>query len=157
MIKLSKTVELKNFRYSEFASDETNCFEASVWIDGKRAGTGHNDGQGGPDTHNPPSLRDELDKLAKELPPIDMSQYGIEPAEQDAETLIGELVDAEIERRQIARMTRTKTYFRNPKVAYKDGEWAFMKGKADAARIKALQERFGPEVMILGQNCHSLR
>ena len=31
-------IELKNVKYSDFASHETHCFEASVYIDGKRAG-----------------------------------------------------------------------------------------------------------------------
>jgi hypothetical protein len=43
-------VELKNVKYSAFASQETHCFEATVYIDGKRVGTVSNEGYGGPDS-----------------------------------------------------------------------------------------------------------
>ena len=29
-------IEIKHVKYSQFASRETNCFEATVYIDGKR-------------------------------------------------------------------------------------------------------------------------
>jgi len=40
-------IELKNLKHAEFASQETNCFTASVYIDGTLALTADNDGRGG--------------------------------------------------------------------------------------------------------------
>ncbi len=40
-------ITLKNFKHAAFASQETYCFEATVYIDGKKAGTASNDGHGG--------------------------------------------------------------------------------------------------------------
>jgi hypothetical protein len=38
---------LKNVKICEFASEETTCFQASLWVDGKRAASVSNDGRGG--------------------------------------------------------------------------------------------------------------
>lgn len=40
-------IQIKNVKHSQFASQETNCFEASVWIDGKKEGFAENSGHGG--------------------------------------------------------------------------------------------------------------
>lgn len=39
-------VELKNIKIAKFASEETLCFEATIYIDGKRSGTVKNNGWG---------------------------------------------------------------------------------------------------------------
>jgi hypothetical protein len=40
-------IELKNVKFSDFASEETNCFRADVYVNGKKAGYCNNDGHGG--------------------------------------------------------------------------------------------------------------
>ena len=40
-------LELKNLKHAEFASDETNCFEAKLYINGVFSATISNDGRGG--------------------------------------------------------------------------------------------------------------
>jgi hypothetical protein len=40
-------ITLKNFKHAAFASQETYCFEATVYIDGKKAGIASNEGHGG--------------------------------------------------------------------------------------------------------------
>jgi len=46
-------VELKNFKYAEFASHETHCYSATVYVDGKRAFLASNEGHGGADHYEP--------------------------------------------------------------------------------------------------------
>ena len=46
-------IELKNIYYAEFASFETSCYKATIYIDGKKVGTVNNDGQGGTDNVQP--------------------------------------------------------------------------------------------------------
>ena len=41
--------ELKNVKYAAFASEETACYEASLYVDGKRIGQVSNQGHGGCD------------------------------------------------------------------------------------------------------------
>ena len=38
------TITVKNLKIAQFASEETLCFEASVYVDGKRAFVAHYDG-----------------------------------------------------------------------------------------------------------------
>jgi len=64
-------IEIKNLKHSEFASHETNCFEASVYADGKRIGVVSNDGQGGCNSYSHPrSTWAPIEDYAKTLPPI---------------------------------------------------------------------------------------
>lgn len=62
-------VEIRNVKYSEWSSHETNCFNASVYIDGKRVGTARNDGSGGPNFYHPHSVEEALNQYAATLPP----------------------------------------------------------------------------------------
>ena len=61
-------IELKNVKHSDFASRETNCFEASVYIDGKRAGNVSNDGRGGPNDYDSREMVEVLMEYAKTQP-----------------------------------------------------------------------------------------
>jgi hypothetical protein len=45
-------VELRNLKHAEFASQETACYEATVYIDGKRFCIASNQGHGGPDSYD---------------------------------------------------------------------------------------------------------
>ena len=47
--KNGDVIELKGFKHSEFASEETHCFEASVYFNGKKIGVVSNHGQGASD------------------------------------------------------------------------------------------------------------
>ena len=40
-------IQLKNVKYAAFASQETHCYEASVYFDGKKVGHVSNEGHGG--------------------------------------------------------------------------------------------------------------
>ena len=82
-------IELKNVKHSQWASHETNCFEASIYINGKRAGTVENDGRGGCHLYHPHKVEEELNAYGKTLPKREA--YGHE-FEQNADTLIDDLL-----------------------------------------------------------------
>jgi hypothetical protein len=63
-------IELKNVRWSKWASQETECFQASVYINGKRMGQVWNEGTGGPNGYEPHSLEVALDAYGATLPPV---------------------------------------------------------------------------------------
>jgi hypothetical protein len=91
-------IELKNIKHSEFASHETNCYEATIYINGKREGLVSNDGQGGCDNVTPWQLAQEIDAYAKTLPPV-VCEW-IDPKtgkpfvmEQTHEIIFGELLN----------------------------------------------------------------
>lgn len=66
-------IKIKNVKYSEFASEETHCFQATVYIDGKRAFGVKNDGHGGCDDYFPldgqngKELWEQIRKINEEL------------------------------------------------------------------------------------------
>jgi hypothetical protein len=45
-------LELKNIKRTEWASQETHCYQASLYVDGKAVAVVSNDGHGGPDMDN---------------------------------------------------------------------------------------------------------
>jgi hypothetical protein len=44
---MKNQIELKSVKFSEWNSEETNCFQAMVYFNGKRAGMASNEGRGG--------------------------------------------------------------------------------------------------------------
>ena len=47
-----KAVTIKNYRPAPQISEETTAFAATIYLDGKRAGTAMNEGQGGPNRYD---------------------------------------------------------------------------------------------------------
>ncbi len=66
-------ITLKNIKHSEFASHETNCFEATVYVDGKRSFITSNQGTGRCDNYRPftmegyKAMRDPIEAINAEL------------------------------------------------------------------------------------------
>jgi hypothetical protein len=100
-------VELKNVEILARNSEETTCFAATVYIDGKKAGTVSNDGHGGCNRYEPWSMQKKLDEHAKTLPPWKSSvDDTMNP--QDADILIGDLLDAHMLLKELRSALRTR-------------------------------------------------
>lgn len=99
-------VTLKKVQHAEFASEETSCFRADVYIDGKLAGSVSNEGHGGPNMYTPWSLEQRLNTIAGTLPDYMDDKILIEGKpmvlKMDADLLIGDLFDGW----QVERQTR---------------------------------------------------
>ena len=109
-------IELKNIKHSEFASHETDCFQASLWVDGKRFAFVWNDGQGGPNSYD----REEgviysdmvkVENYCKSLPKIEFMDSFIE---QDLDMVCWELLENWRIAKDIKRYTKTKIAFMKP-------------------------------------------
>ena len=105
-------IELKNFKHSDFASQETYCFEASVYIDGKKAGTVSNQGCGGCHSYHPNTLYPLLKAEADKLPPhewrLNEEVLTIQP---DADTIISELVTEALTAKDLKSGMRRRILF----------------------------------------------
>lgn len=101
-------IELKNIKHAGFASQETDCFNATVYIDGEKAGTVSNEGHGGPNHYNPRDLEAKLDTHGKTLPPIEA--YGTS-LPQTADILIGELLNDFLAAKQLKGKLRNRVVF----------------------------------------------
>ena len=95
-------IELKNVQYAAFASEETNCFDATIYVDGKRAGSARNDGHGGCTWVEPRELQQRLDEYGATLPRTSLGEsFG--DMQQDAESLIDDLLETWLQRRDMKR------------------------------------------------------
>jgi len=109
-------IELKNIKHSEFASHETNCYQATIYIDGKRVGTVENDGQGGCDHVHPYQVAQQIDQYAKTLPKTICSFIDPEtgkPAEmeQTYETIFGDIVEDWLKAKDLKRLLSKRIVF----------------------------------------------
>lgn len=109
-------VTLKNLKIAQFASEETLCFEATLYVDGTRAAVVSNEGQGGPNRYHPVNakgreLLEKAEAYAKGLPPL-QSDYG--PLDFDLDLLVHDLVERYEETKTLKRWSKTKTVFRLP-------------------------------------------
>ncbi|SFH27794.1 hypothetical protein SAMN04488020_10977 [Palleronia marisminoris] len=106
-------IELKSIKYAAFSSEETNCYSATLYINGKKIGTVGNDGHGGPDRfHGDHAAFAEADAWCKaNLPRWQMND---ESFETDLEMRCGQLVDEWLVARDLKTALRTKVLMRNP-------------------------------------------
>ena len=86
-------LEMKAIKFSEWASEETYCYQANVYLDGKPFAMVSNDGHGGCDreySHNKfkgdyRATREKVDDYFKSLPNTDPCEYFPEGLEQTFE------------------------------------------------------------------------
>lgn len=93
-------IELKKIKIVDEMSDETTCFCADVWIDGKFEGRVQNSGQGGCHDYAPHSLEDVLQKHAESLGPVEFAGTKLD---RDADMVISELLEAHRLRKELRR------------------------------------------------------
>ena|SRR5690348_9086905 len=101
-------IEIRNVKHAKFASQETECFEATVLIDGKVEGHVSNEGHGGNNMYHPFQLEEKLDAYAKTLPPY-KSQYG--DLEMSSDLLIGDLFTKWLLEKDLKRTLKSKILF----------------------------------------------
>tara|TARA_R110000868_G_scaffold409899_1_gene696436 strand:- start:34291 stop:34761 length:471 start_codon:yes stop_codon:yes gene_type:complete len=111
-------IELKNIKTLKAMSEETQCFTATVYIDGSKAGTVRNSGHGGCNEYHPTSLGQRLDDYAKTLPADVVFGMTIQP---DADSVIGKVYQREAVKRELTSLMARKIVF------IRDGEMRSIK------------------------------
>lgn len=61
-------IEIKNLKINKRMSEETNCFSATLYLDGVKRGEVYNHGHGGCNIYSDRKAQDELEAYAKSLP-----------------------------------------------------------------------------------------
>jgi len=107
---LPMNIELRNVKYAAFASEETPCFSAAVFIDGKRVGEVSNDGHGGCHRYSSREVEKRLDAYAKTLPPIKVD-WRPEGMQQTADRLIGRALDHALMVRDLKLLLKDRLVF----------------------------------------------
>jgi len=111
-------IELKSIKHSKFASEETQCYEASLYVDGKKIGVVKNDGHGGSDYfYGDNAAFKAANAWAKTLPVevVDLGNGKTFDLEQDVEMICHKILEAHLTSKELKTLLR-----RN--VMFKDGE-----------------------------------
>lgn len=100
-------IELKAIQHSAFASQETNCYQANLYVDGKKIGTVSNAGHGGcDDFHGDRDAYAKADEwCCKNLPKWRMNG---EDHDTDLEQHCGDLLTTWLITRDYKRAIKTK-------------------------------------------------
>ena len=100
--KHDMNITIKNVKICGWNSQETTCFQATIYIDGKKAGDASNEGMGGCNNYyfKDRELEQRFYDYCKALPPVDYNGHELS---MDADLLLGDL---------IADYERNKTYKR---------------------------------------------
>jgi len=96
-------VEVKNIKHIASLSEETYCFTATLYVDGVKSGEVSNRGHGGCNEFSDFSAEQLINDFAKSLPSIE-TKWG--KYNQSADTLITDIVHAEIVRRNNEKLRK---------------------------------------------------
>lgn len=106
-------IELKSVQFAAFASHETNCFDAIVYLDGVRSIHASNEGHGGPTflRELKPGAIGKIKAHTDAMPPYQGSSMSI-PMEPDF--LIDLMVEEYLAKKEIKRLLRKGIVARDP-------------------------------------------
>lgn len=108
-------ITLKSIKYARFASEETHCFKATVYIGGEQAGTVWNNGHGGSNSYSPWQLEEQLTAYGATLPPLlcEFLDDTGQPAKLsiDADMLINDVLEEEMLMRDMRRNLKSRVIF----------------------------------------------
>lgn len=145
---------LKCVSINKQMSDETICFSATVYIDGKRAGTAHNRGCGGPTSvdWSDCDLGAEYEEwLADE---VILAQDPTDPEKTMFITYekigwkVGEALEAYEDARWLKRQCKTKTLFKLNDQENPDDWWEIKAPFCELAKAK-LQKMYGNNLGVI--------
>ena len=141
-------VSVKNVKIHMDMSEETLCFSASVYMDGRRVGTASNRGHGGSNEYRlDPDGRDDINLWLKDADLV--WSDGDAVTFERLDFVIGELVEDFDRQAQIKRWMRTQVLFRLEGVA-EGGFRTFKLGNNTRERIhKHCLDKYGDKVVWL--------
>ncbi|MGP1715760.1 MAG: hypothetical protein ACTS9Y_01150 [Methylophilus sp.] len=133
--QIGRNVQLKKIEHSERMSEETNCFVAAIYLDGKKIGDAEDDGHGGCMKIYPQSCVKQLNEIGAAMGK-EIVDWSPEPLDIDGEDIIGKLLD------EWLLMKDYKKLLRGKKVTFVDGKDIYSLGRkfTDAADEKAMIE-----------------
>lgn len=108
-------ITIKNLKHTEFASHETHCFEATLYIDGKPLCKVDNDGNGGSDMYYPlkgndhASMQKEIDRINAELGKETIEVYDIE-LPNSLELVVGDLIEEKLQEKAAKKALKRIVY-----------------------------------------------
>ena len=152
-------IVLKNVKHSALASQETECFVFSIYVDGQKLGFASNDGRGGNTSISPNSLRITLDEYAATLPPVDLAEvcesfigHKNRYSPQTGETVVETLLQDVLENKYLKKLCKNKVLFRKPNVKYSDGEYDTVIGAFSPELMAKIIAKYGESTIFLNSS-----
>ncbi len=141
------TFSIKALKVARFASEETLCFKASVFLDGKRLGTASNEGHGGPNLYDfKVTGETQVAALAYAKEHVEWWEDSFEATSEVLDSVIGDLIDKVEEAKTIKRWTKTKVLFRL-KGDPDDGSYRTLAHNGDrTAAVVWINNKYGAKV-----------
>lgn len=94
-------IELKNVKINDNFSEETICFKADVFVNGKKIAYAENDGRGGNTFVGAyPDKRAQLSELEKYCKSLPKRVYDFGEFERDIESVVDELLDEKVKAKE---------------------------------------------------------
>jgi hypothetical protein len=113
---MAEKIQIKNIKHSEFSSHETHCFEATVYINGKRSFIASNQGQGGCNNYHGlkanDSVYDQVKKINAELGKEKIDCYG-STISNDLDIVIGDLLNDYLVEKDAKKLVKKVCYIGN--------------------------------------------
>lgn len=131
-------VELRNVKIHKEMSEETQCFSATMYVDGKKAATVRNSGQGAPNMYYfvNPDIQLKVNQWALAQP----MEFDFEKLDQICDKL---LADTQ-ERKALLRLAKTGIPFRLK--TDREYEWRVLKGPVTAAAYDFITQKYGDNI-----------
>jgi len=146
-------LELKNIKHTSWASEETHCYQASLYVDGKPVAIVSNDGHGGCDRdYDHPKFKGDyratmkaVDAYFKSLPKTDACDIFPEGMEQELEFWCADQVNNFLVSHELKKKLKSHVLFQfkykdgiyqskyHPTVT--DGDWVINKQAGETRRI----------------------
>ena len=132
-----KGLQVKGVKVHRDMSEETTCFSATLYHDGRKAARVSNDGHGGCNRNDWyasqwPNIELEVNAFVASLPEIDAPagaegwERTIYPMKRDLDWLVGELVEEYQHEKKLKRLAKGNTLFRCDDREYEPGEWQML-------------------------------
>ena len=135
----------------ESLSEETNCFSATLYIDGKKTGEVNNSGRGGCNHYYPFDIEKPINEYAKTLPPLACdfkNEDGSDAFIQvDADILISDILENYLQAKATKRLCANKTLYRIEGETYAEGEYSVIKQKFAPEVKRLILKRYAGKVV----------
>ena len=113
---IKPVIELKNIKHTAWMSEETHCYQATLYVDGVKWGTVSNQGHGGcDDLHGENKSYDEIkelnDRIEETYEPYQYEGYTLK---KDLDMVCADLVNQWLRDKDFNRAMKSKVLFTKP-------------------------------------------
>lgn len=145
-------IELKNIKHMPSLSEETECYSASLYVDGKKIGDVSNRGHGGPDEFfgDREAFKQAEKWLAENMAPVELGMETDRSIPMDMELYCGQLLEEHLVRKDLKSALKNKVLFSKPgEKGIFEVRWKGLR-KIEDRHISAVREKH-PAARILNE------